>query len=146
MFKILIFIFLFLKTLVFSSEFEIELDPYYTNIGYYLDIGEKEENLGKRSEFEIYSYLLKNIYRPKTLVLESSFNPLPYILECLIWDAQCQCRDFTWFFRYKLDCITGKISCPDLEIGNCQRHPCLIAVYDFAGPLIMPVGKSFDQF
>jgi len=76
---IFIFIFLFLKADSFSSELALEIDPYYTNLGYYFDIGEKEENLGRKSEFEIYSYLLKNIYRPKTLVFESSFNPLPYL-------------------------------------------------------------------
>jgi len=81
MFKFFLFnaFLVFLNIPVFSSELELEIDPYYTNLGLYIDLGGNEENLGKRSEFEIYSHLLKNIYKPKTLVLETSFNPMPYL-------------------------------------------------------------------
>lgn len=61
-------------------ETELQLDAYYTAFGAYFPLtGEPIPHLGRKSEKEIYSYLLKNIHRPRTLVLEASFNPMPYM-------------------------------------------------------------------
>ncbi|NLI10940.1 MAG: hypothetical protein GX447_09340 [Elusimicrobia bacterium] len=71
--------FLFICRPIFCAETEVQLDAYYSAAGIYIPLSGKEiEKLGKKSESEIYSYLIKNIHKPKTLVLEASFNPLPY--------------------------------------------------------------------
>ncbi len=77
--------FLLLDGLAFSSgegrtTFELQLDPYYTAFGAYTSLtGKKMEHLSGKSEVQIYRYLLKKFYLPRTLVLEASFNPLPYL-------------------------------------------------------------------
>ena len=59
------------------SEIELELDPYYTSIGWYRTLTEKPiENMGEKTEWEIYRQLLSTFY-PRTVVLELSVNPLP---------------------------------------------------------------------
>lgn len=59
---------------------EIELDPYYTSIGLYASLtGKPIPHLGEKSEIEIYKELIKKFHKPRTLVLEASINPLPYL-------------------------------------------------------------------
>lgn len=62
-----------------SFDYQLELDPYYSNFGIYKEFKGEIVYLGKKDEFEIYRYLLKNIYKPKSIVFEFSFNPLPYL-------------------------------------------------------------------
>ncbi|MEF3280718.1 MAG: hypothetical protein K6357_07130 [Elusimicrobiota bacterium] len=82
--KFLLFIFIeFLPFFLFSLEYEIQLDPYYSDFGIYEELRGEIPHLGKKSETEIYSYLLKNLYKPKTLVFEISFNPMPYLGTCI---------------------------------------------------------------
>ncbi len=58
---------------------EVELDPYYTSIGVYRSLtGKPIPHMGATPEIEIYRELVKNFYKPRTLVLEASINPLPY--------------------------------------------------------------------
>ncbi|MFH1619689.1 MAG: hypothetical protein ABIG11_07260 [bacterium] len=60
------------------SWFEPEIDPYYTSMGYYRTLTSSPvENLGEKEEWEIYPELLKRFYKPRTLVLELSVNPMP---------------------------------------------------------------------
>lgn len=62
-----------------KTTYEIQLDAYYTAAGMYNCLTQKPiEKLKGKSESEIYKYLLKNIYKPRTLVFEMSLNPLPY--------------------------------------------------------------------
>ena len=61
------------------SEFEFELDAYYTSLGWYRTLSSKPiENMGKKTEWEIYRELLRKFY-PRTVVLEASINPLPCV-------------------------------------------------------------------
>src|SRR3989339_61427 len=58
---------------------EIELDPYYTSAGLYNSLtGKPIPHMGTVPEAEIYRELIKNFYKPRTLVMEASINPLPY--------------------------------------------------------------------
>lgn len=80
---LIIFLTLF-SSFLFSQDkkttYELQLDPYYTAFGMYNNLSDKPiPHLGEKKESEIYYYLLKNIYKPRTLVFEASFNPLPYL-------------------------------------------------------------------
>jgi len=58
---------------------EIELDPYYSAVGVYNSLtGKPIPHLSVRNEAEIYKELIVNFYRPRTLIVEASLNPLPY--------------------------------------------------------------------
>lgn len=58
---------------------EVELDPYYASVGVYRSLtGKPIPHLGVVPEIDIYRDLIKNFYKPRTLVLEASLNPLPY--------------------------------------------------------------------
>ncbi|MFA5160764.1 MAG: hypothetical protein WC421_00815 [Elusimicrobiales bacterium] len=71
-------------------ETEIEPDPYYSSIGWYRALTSKPiENVGEKSEWEIYSELVKK-FSPRTLILELSVNPLP----CAGTYARKQAPDF----------------------------------------------------
>ena len=62
-----------------KTTMEVELDPYYTSIGLYNSLtGKPIPHMGAAPEIEIYRELIKNFYKPRTLVLEASINPLPY--------------------------------------------------------------------
>jgi len=62
-----------------KTSVEVELDPYYASVGLYNSLtGKPIPHLGAVSELEIYRELIKNFYKPRTLVLEASLNPLPY--------------------------------------------------------------------
>ena len=59
---------------------EYELDPYYSNVGLYVPLTNKDieiVNLG--DEDHIYSKLLKDYFTPRFLLLEASVNPLPVL-------------------------------------------------------------------
>ena len=61
------------------TKFELELDPYYSSVDLYASLTSKPiPHVGQKSEAEIYKELLKKFYLPRDLVLEASFNPLPY--------------------------------------------------------------------
>ena len=63
-----------------ESSVEYELDPYYTNIGLYVALTEKEiETVNLGDEEHIYSTLLKDYFTPRFLLLEASINPLPVL-------------------------------------------------------------------
>jgi len=73
------------------TQTEIELDPYYTSIGWYRTLTSKPiPDLGEKTEWEIYSELLKKAYLPRTIVFELSVNPLP----CLGTYIRKQAPDF----------------------------------------------------
>ncbi len=58
---------------------EIELDPYYSAVGVYNSLtGKPIQHLNVKNEAEIYRELIVNFYRPRTLIVEASLNPLPY--------------------------------------------------------------------
>ena len=58
---------------------EVELDPYYASVGVYRSLtGKPIPHRRGLSEIEIYRDLIRNFYKPRTLVLEASLNPLPY--------------------------------------------------------------------
>jgi len=62
------------------SNFELELDPYYSSLGYYLTLSSAPmENLGETTEWKTYLALLRKMHKPRTLVLEASINPLPIL-------------------------------------------------------------------
>jgi hypothetical protein len=58
---------------------EIELDPYYSAIGVYNSLtGKPIQHLEVESELEIYKELITKFYKPRSLIIEASLNPLPY--------------------------------------------------------------------
>jgi hypothetical protein len=58
---------------------EIELDPYYSAVGVYNSLtGKPIPHLSVKNEAEIYRELITHFYRPRTLIIEASLNPLPY--------------------------------------------------------------------
>lgn len=58
---------------------EIELDPYYSAIGVYNSLtGKPIPHLEVGSELEIYKELITKFYKPRSLIIEASLNPLPY--------------------------------------------------------------------
>jgi len=81
--KIPLFLIFIICQNIYSGEktsYELQLDPYYSAFGMYNNLTQEPiPHLGEKSESEIYYYLLKNIYNPRTLVFEASFNPLPYM-------------------------------------------------------------------
>ncbi|MEW5906950.1 MAG: hypothetical protein AB1734_09265 [Elusimicrobiota bacterium] len=58
---------------------EVQFDPYYSSAGLSISLtGKPIPNLGRTSEQEIYARLITQFYRPRVMVLEASFNPMPY--------------------------------------------------------------------
>jgi hypothetical protein len=58
---------------------EIQFDPYYSSAGLSISLtGAPVPELGKTSESEIYTRLIRSFYKPRFMVLEASFNPMPY--------------------------------------------------------------------
>jgi hypothetical protein len=58
---------------------EVQFDPYYSSAGLSISLtGTPVPELGKTSESEIYTRLIRNFYKPRFMVLEASFNPMPY--------------------------------------------------------------------
>lgn len=58
---------------------EVELDPYYSAVGVYNSLtGKPIPHLKVDSELELYKELVTNFYKPRTLIIEASLNPLPY--------------------------------------------------------------------
>lgn len=59
---------------------EYELDPYYTNVGLYVPLTDKDiQTVDLGSEEHIYSTLLKDYFTPRFFLLEASVNPLPWL-------------------------------------------------------------------
>lgn len=79
--------FLFLAFIYFNSntassavEIDYEIDPYYSNVGFFFPLEEKEiPTIELANEPEIYFSLLKNAFTPRFFVLELSVNPLPVL-------------------------------------------------------------------
>ena len=62
-----------------KTTIEIELDPYYSAIGVYNSLtGKPIPHLEVESELEIYRELIAKFYKPRSLIIEASINPLPY--------------------------------------------------------------------
>ena len=62
-----------------KTTIEIELDPYYSAIGVYNSLtGKPIPHLEVKSEVEIYKELITKFYKPRSLIIEASINPLPY--------------------------------------------------------------------
>ncbi|MDT8285633.1 MAG: hypothetical protein RQ748_00865 [Elusimicrobiales bacterium] len=58
---------------------EVQFDPYYTSAGLSISLtGRPIPELGKTSEREIYTRLVTRFYEPRVMVVEASFNPMPY--------------------------------------------------------------------
>lgn len=80
-FSSLLFFLLFSSFSVFSEvEIDYEIDPYYSNIGFFIPLDEEEiPTIELANEPEIYLSLLKNAFTPRFFVLELSVNPLPIL-------------------------------------------------------------------
>lgn len=83
--KMLLALLLLLPSSAFSqgegkkTTLEIELDPYYSAVGVYNSLtGKPIPHLEVKNELEIYRELITHFYRPRTLIVEASLNPLPY--------------------------------------------------------------------
>jgi hypothetical protein len=62
------------------SLIDIELDPYYSNAGYYQAIdNEPIKDVGKMSELNLYKHLIFSYQKPKFFLVEASVNPLPIV-------------------------------------------------------------------
>ncbi len=79
------------------TTFELELDPYYSAYGIYRSLtGLPIPHLEARNELEIYRELISKFYQPRTLVLEASFNPLPYAGTLIKKNARDFYDDMRW--------------------------------------------------
>ncbi|MFT7673953.1 MAG: hypothetical protein ACI845_002369 [Gammaproteobacteria bacterium] len=59
---------------------EVELDPYYTNVGIFVPLVENNmDEIVLANEMGIYLKLLKNAVTPLFLLVEASVNPLPVL-------------------------------------------------------------------
>ena len=62
------------------SEWDYEIDPYYSNIAYYQTLDDSPvPELGERSEAQVYSDLFFSSYLPRFFLLEASLNPMPIL-------------------------------------------------------------------
>jgi len=68
------------KDEVKRAKFEVELDPYYSSIGLYINLTRDPiPRFEGKTEWSVYRELLKKFYVPRTLIIETSINPLPYL-------------------------------------------------------------------
>lgn len=59
---------------------EYELDPYYSNVGLYIPLTDKNIPLVElKNETRIYRQLTKEVFSPRFFLLEASINPLPVL-------------------------------------------------------------------
>ncbi len=59
-------------------EIETEFDPYYSNIGMFINLADEPvPELGEAGEFEVYKDLLSRSLVPRFMLVEASINPLP---------------------------------------------------------------------
>lgn len=64
----------------FMSLFDIELDPYYSNIGYYQAIDDSPiVDVGEMDEISLYRHFIFSPKIPKFFLIEASINPLPIL-------------------------------------------------------------------
>lgn len=62
------------------SEWEYEIDPYYSNVAYYQTLDDSPvPELGERSEAQVYSDLFFSSYLPRFFLIEASLNPMPVL-------------------------------------------------------------------
>lgn len=62
------------------SEWEYEVDPYYSNVAYYQTLDDSPvPELGERSEAQVYSDLFFSSYLPRFFLIEASLNPMPVL-------------------------------------------------------------------
>jgi len=62
-----------------DTEYDYELDLYYSNVSMFIDI-DSENNVTDASDFseqQIYSHLFANAFRPNIILVEASLNPMP---------------------------------------------------------------------
>ena len=64
-----------------ETSVEVELDPYYSNAGFYIGLTDKPlPEISAEQETEIYQKMLSSIYTaPRFMVFELSVNPLPVL-------------------------------------------------------------------
>ena len=63
-----------------TAHWEMEIDPYYTNLGLYINLTDEAiPDLGDKSEREIYQDLLFRSHQPRFVLLEFSINPMPIL-------------------------------------------------------------------
>ena len=63
-----------------SFETDWELDPYYSNVGFFFPLTDAPiPDLATQSEGAIYRHLLLNSWPPRYVLLELSVNPLPIL-------------------------------------------------------------------
>jgi len=61
-------------------EIDVEIDPYYSNVGLYIPFNDENiPTVELKNERAIYLALLKNAFSPSFFVLELSVNPLPIL-------------------------------------------------------------------
>jgi len=71
---------LFSSALQAEVSVEVELDPYYSNVGVYVPLTETEiSTVELKLEEKIYLTLLKDIFTPRFFLFEASVNPLPIL-------------------------------------------------------------------
>ena len=105
------------------TTFELELDPYYSAYGIYRSLtGLPIPHLEARNELEIYRELISKFYQPRTLVLEASFNPLPYAGTLIKKNARDFYDDMQWTSNFNaVQAVTAGFEEPwalSLFLGN----------------------------
>jgi len=60
------------------SLLDVELDPYYSNVGYYKSFSDTPiKDLGEIDEINLYTHLLYSYQKAEFFLIEASINPLP---------------------------------------------------------------------
>jgi len=63
-----------------KSEFVVEFDPYYSDIGYNIPLTDKPiPTITSDSEMVIYRELIQDSFPPRYMTLEASVNPMPVL-------------------------------------------------------------------
>ena len=61
-------------------EVDVEFDAYYTNAGFFIPLsGQSMSDLGERDEVEVYKELLRNLARPRFVLVEAAVFPMPLL-------------------------------------------------------------------
>ncbi|MAA72805.1 MAG: hypothetical protein CL679_13880 [Bermanella sp.] len=103
------------------SEWDYEIDPYYSNIAYYQTLDDSPvPELGERSEAQVYSDLFFSSYLPRFFLLEASLNPMPILGVALKSDdAQNLYEDMT---------VTQKLNLVEVATAGFEE-PYAVSVF-----------------
>jgi len=109
------------------AHWEVELDPYYTNLGLYINLADEAiPDLGDKSEREIYQDLLLRSHKPRFLLLEFSVNPMPVLGAAIR-------RNYDHF--YDDTQISSNLNVVEVLTAGFEEPYCCVFIYGQYGDL-----------